>query len=46
MENVEIQNVEARRSFMKKMAYVAPAVMVLGALNAHASVAGSKCVYW
>lgn len=38
MENVENQNVEARRSFLKKVAYVAPAVVALGALNAHASV--------
>lgn len=45
MENVEIQGVEARRSFMKKMAYVAPAVMALGALNAQASVAGAASVF-
>jgi hypothetical protein len=39
MENVENQNVEARRSFLKKVAYVAPAVMALGALNAQANTA-------
>jgi hypothetical protein len=33
MENVEIQGVEARRSFLKKVAYVAPAVVVLGSLT-------------
>jgi hypothetical protein len=34
MENVEIQNVNVRRRFLKKVAYVAPAVMALGALSA------------
>lgn len=33
MENVKIDNVEARRSFLKKVAYVAPAVVVLGSLT-------------
>jgi hypothetical protein len=33
MENVEIKSVEARRSFLKKVAYVAPAVVVLGSLT-------------
>jgi len=41
MENVEIQNVEARRSFLKKVAYVAPAVVALGALSAPMSAQAS-----
>jgi hypothetical protein len=42
MENTHNQKGEARRSFLKKMVYVAPAVVALGALTApvgaHASV--------
>jgi hypothetical protein len=35
MENTKVQTtVEARRSFLKKAAYTAPAVMALGALSA------------
>lgn len=45
MENVENQNVEARRSFLKKVAYVAPAVMALGALNAHAGTSQAASVF-
>jgi len=45
MENVEIQGVEARRSFLKKVAYVAPAVVALGALNAHASAAAAASTF-
>jgi hypothetical protein len=45
MENTKVQTtVEARRSFLKKAAYTAPAVMALGALSApmsaHASTLG------
>jgi len=32
----EVEEVISRRSFLRKAAYVAPAVMSLGALNAHA----------
>jgi hypothetical protein len=42
MENTHNQKGEARRSFLKKVVYVAPAVVALGALTApvgaHASV--------
>lgn len=41
MENTQARNVEARRSFLKKAAYVAPAIVALGALNAQASVQGA-----
>jgi hypothetical protein len=41
MENVENQNVEARRSFLKKVAYVAPAVVVLGSLTLPGSAQAS-----
>lgn len=41
MENVEIQTVEARRSFLKKVAYAAPAIVALGALTAPMSVQAS-----
>lgn len=41
MENVEIQSVEARRSFLKKVAYVAPAVVVLGSLTLPSSAQAS-----
>jgi len=41
MENVEIQSVAARRSFLKKVAYAAPAVVALGALTAPMSAQAS-----
>ncbi|MFA6189065.1 MAG: hypothetical protein WC680_07275 [Sulfuricurvum sp.] len=41
MENVKIDNVEARRSFLKKVAYVAPAVVVLGSLTLPSSAQAS-----
>ncbi|MDP3465892.1 MAG: hypothetical protein Q8R86_09000 [Sulfuricurvum sp.] len=41
MENVQIDNVEARRSFLKKVAYVAPAVVVLGSLTLPSSAQAS-----
>jgi len=41
MENVEIKGVEARRSFLKKVAYVAPAVVVLGSLTLPSSAQAS-----
>lgn len=51
MENVEVKSsVESRRSFLKKVAYAAPAVVALGALtapmSAHASVVfNQKTIY-
>lgn len=33
MENTEVSSVEARRSFLKKVAYTAPAVIALGSLT-------------
>ena len=39
MENIEIENVNSRRVFLKKAAYAAPALMVLGGLNAQANEA-------
>lgn len=43
MENTKVQTtVEARRSFLKKAGYVAPALMLLGSLEAHAAPRGSK----
>ena len=35
-------NLESRRSFLKKAAYVAPVVLAMGPLASQASVAGSK----
>jgi hypothetical protein len=41
MENLETQKVEARRGFLKKVAYAAPAVVALGALTAPVSAQAS-----
>ncbi|MDO9208052.1 MAG: hypothetical protein Q7T91_07345 [Sulfuricurvum sp.] len=45
MDNTQARNVEARRSFLKKAAYVAPAIIALGALNAHADVGAAASVF-
>lgn len=41
MENTELSMVEARRSFLKKVAYTAPAVIALGALTLPSSAQAS-----
>lgn len=42
MENTQYASVEGRRAFLKKSAYMAPAIMMLGSLNSYASVSGDS----
>ncbi len=48
MENTKTQDVETRRSFLKKVAYIAPVVVALGGLTApmvaHASYIHTRSV--
>ena len=43
METLNNESVESRRDFLKKVAYAAPAVVALGALNAHAMPVPVSC---
>jgi hypothetical protein len=40
MENLKMESTNSRRTFLKKVAYVAPAVIVLGGLSAQAKGEG------
>lgn len=45
MENLEIESTNSRRTFLKKVAYVAPAVIVLGGLSAQAGTTAGSSVF-
>jgi hypothetical protein len=45
MEKLEIEQVNSRRDFLKKVGYVAPVVMGLGALNAYAGTTPGSSVF-
>jgi hypothetical protein len=45
MENLEMESTNSRRTFLKKVAYVAPAVIVLGGLSAQAGTAPGSSVF-
>ena len=42
MNNQEMLTVESRRGFLKKSAYMAPAIMMLGSLNSYATDSGDS----
>ncbi len=45
MENLEMESTNSRRTFLKKVAYVAPAVIVLGGLSAQASPSAAASTF-
>jgi hypothetical protein len=45
MENLEMESTDSRRTFLKKVAYVAPAVIVLGGLSAQAGTTPGSSVF-
>jgi len=45
LEKSEVEEVLSRRSFLKKAAYTAPAIITLGALNAHADTGATTSAF-
>ncbi len=45
LEKSEVEETLSRRSFLKKAAYTAPAIITLGALNAHADATPGSSVF-